>query len=313
MARNYFFIGSIIIVLLLLAQAPELHGQPLWVVANKTVPSRTPTPLPVTPTEVPTNPPTTNPPPGNPPPTATQPSTTMTATAISLPPTPGGGIPVTAVPCSTQPTIQPINQVNPTNVRQGPGTDYAIIGQLVVNEVRPIIGRAANAPWWLIQLNSGQSGWVADEVVLVQGNTINIPISSVPPLNGVTPTPGIPWQPTAPPVCPTMTATAVSQATAQTVIISPLETSTGAASYPADTATETGETAVQDTAVTPTPTAITLPTSIAAAPQPTLAATAVTTDNTANNNSPDFSAFLLVGAALLVVAGTAVFIAKRRP
>jgi hypothetical protein len=201
--------------------------------------------------------------------------------------------------------------VNPTNVRQGPGTDYAIIGQLAVQEVRLIIGRAANAPWWLIQLNNGQSGWVADEVVRVQGDTSQIPTVSAPPLNGVTPTPGVLWQPTRVPECPS-TATATATPSAQTLVVSPLETSTGDASYPADIATASGETAVQDTAVTPTPTAMTLPTSIAAVPQPTLASTTASTAESISN-SPDFSAFLLVGAALLIVAGTAVFIIKRRP
>lgn len=286
---------------------------------NQTVPTRTPTPGPVTPP--PTSPPTS--PPGGPPPQATQTTPANTATPETSPPTPAGGFLPTAVPCSHQPTILAVNYVSLTNVRLGPGTDYETIGQLVFNEVRPIIGRATNAPWWRIQLRDGQAGWVADEVVEVQGNTANVPMAPAPLRNGVTVTPGAPWQPTPPPSCPTALPpsptpmpTQTDTPSGETIVALPLTNENETSPYPASATEEGIQTNVKDiSAVTPTHTAtpITLPTSVAALPLPATTVTAVAPGNEAPAaNSPDFSTLLLAGAGLLLAAGTAVFIFKRR-
>ena len=162
----------------------------------QTVPSRTPTSPPVTPTP-------TQPSGGGSNPTATntpqpQASPTSTLLPVDFAPTPIGGFIATAVPCSGNPTIQTLGA---TNVRSGPGITYDIVGELVFLEVRYIVGRAESAKWWLIQFNDGQLGWVADEIVLVQGYTPIIPIVAAPPLAGSTPTPGTLWNPTPIPFC----------------------------------------------------------------------------------------------------------------
>ena len=77
----------------------------------------------------------------------------------------------------------------------------------------PIIGRAEEAEWWLIQLADGGQGWVADNAVIVEGYISIVPALTAPPLNGQTPTPGAPWNPTPYPFCtvtPTHTATATA-------------------------------------------------------------------------------------------------------
>lgn len=312
MKKKLFFPAVLLFFVFFLMGISALAQEP-------TIPTRTPTPGPQTPvaaSPTPGNP--GNPPgnPGNPP--GNPPAATNTPTPLPLPPTPIGGYLPTAVPCSNQPTILALNP-NFINVRSGPGTDYAIVGSLVYQEVRLIIGRDAYASWWLIQLSNGQPGWVADEVVLVQGSTVTAPIVAAPLLNGVTVTPGAPWQPTPPPQCPTpvtavtSTPTPTPTTSEQTVIVAPLDTNT-AESYPAATPEPTTQTSVLSAAVTPTPTAtaITLPTSIAAVPQPTGAAPSPAVENTVDPTGPDLSGLLLVGAALLLVTGTAVFIIKRR-
>lgn len=280
---------------------------------NPTIPTRTPTPgaqTPPPPTTTATQPSTgTTPPAGDPPPGSTAvPATTMTNT-------PESSFYPTAVPCSDQPTIFALN-ASFINVRTGPDTRYSIIESLAFREVRPIVGRDAVARWWLIRLNERQTGWVADDVVEVHGNTVNVPIVAAPPLNGATVTPGATWQPTAPPQCATpATLTPSARATAttnsDTLIVAPLATVVHTA-YPAATSEPTSQTSVLSAAVTPTATAtaITLPTSIAAVPPPTQPPTPAETNIDAAET--DYSGLLLVGAALLLVGGTAVFIIKRR-
>lgn len=280
-------------------------------VAAQTIPTRTPTPGPQTPTPLPTTVVPTSPPGGNPPPGSTS---TQIPTAVTT--TPASTLYPTAEPCSDQPTILALN-ASFINVRTGPDTRYPVIESLAFREVRPIIGRDAIAPWWLIRLNERQTGWVADEVVEVQGNTVNVPIVAAPLLNGATVTPGVPWQPTPPPLCatpptPTPTPTTTTTPTASdAIVVAPLEAAASDA-YPAATVEPTTQTNVLSAAVTPTATAtaITLPTSIAAVPPPTLPPTPA--DSNVESADSDFSGLLLVGAALLLVAGTAVFLIKRR-
>lgn len=224
------------------------HQSQLHTASGQTIPSPTPVPsdTPVVPTtDTPTDTPepsaTATPDDGgngnNPQPT--QPGPTATPTLIpasTLAPTPEGGYLPTAAPCDDSPTIQAFNNLN---VRLGPGIDYDIIDRVIFYEVRPIIGRSQYGQWWLIELADGRSGWVADAVGLVQGYIGNVPVVAAPPLNGQTPTPGAPWQPTPRPSCtvtptytpsptvtasptppPTATATAVSEATPTATTIS---------------------------------------------------------------------------------------------
>jgi hypothetical protein len=127
---------------------------------------------------------------------------------------PAGAILPTAVPCGEPPTVQAQAGVN---VRLGAGTDYGVQSGLLAGEVRPIVGRAGNAQWWLIELPGGKQGWVANQWVTVQGYTGNLPLVPPPPLGNATPTPGPIWRPTANPAClPTPVPTATSVATATT-------------------------------------------------------------------------------------------------
>ena len=258
----------------------------------QTVPSRTPTPAPTTP------------------PTATQPSSGInpTATPISVPqatatstllpveiaPTPVGGFLPTAVPCDSSPTIQTLGA---TNVRSGPGLEYGIIGELVYLEVRYIVGRAETTEWWLIQFNNGQFGWVANDIVLVQGYTPIIPIVEAPPLNGSTPTPGPLWNPTPFPFC-TVTPAPTDTATPATAL---------AEAQPAETATAAPTEPPPPTEPRPTDTPIVQPTAVSLNPTAP-AATAVPTESETGGSS----GILLVGLGLLIAAGLVVAYLRKR-
>mgnify|MGYP001260856569 CR=1 FL=1 len=223
--------------------APRLNAQRAAGLPNFTIPTPTfmPSATAVPPTAVPptTAPPTAVPPTAVPtnPPAATA---TNTPTPVTLVATPSGGFLPTAAACAAPPTIQTRNN---TRVRSGPGTDYAAIGNLVFLEVRPIVGRSDNAPWWLIALANGQTGWVANDVVTVQGYIGDVPIVDAPPVNNQTPTPGAAWQPTAVPNCPTSTATPPNPTATQTAV--PQATATASAT---DTVTAVTDDAPSSTA-----------------------------------------------------------------
>ena len=96
-------------------------------------------------------------------------------------------------------------------VYSGPGNEYTFIETLAADETRPIVGRAVYSPWWLIQLDGKfNQAWINDKTGVIHGNTANVPEVPAPDIDGVTPTPGIPWAPTPVNDCdltPTVAAT----------------------------------------------------------------------------------------------------------
>jgi hypothetical protein len=185
-------------------------------------------------------------------------------------------------------------------VRSGPGLEYAIIGDLVFLEVRNIVGRAETAKWWLIQFNNGQLGWVADEVVNVQGYTPIVPIVEAPPLNGSTPTPAAAWNPTPPPFCtvtppPTDTPTAVPTEPAEVAV----------ESVPTATATEPPPTEMRPTS-TPIVQATAVPLNPTVTPAPASA-----TEPTAEDGGSNLG-LILLGLGAVLGAGIFFFFRQQR-
>jgi hypothetical protein len=217
--------------------------------------------------------------------------------------TPEDGFWPTAAPCSDSPTIQASNTLN---VRRGPGLDYEIIAQIVFLEVRPIIGRSEYDEWWLVELASGDSGWVANSIGLSQGFVGNVPIVPAPAIDGETATPGVLWQPTQLPFCtvtPTHTATASATATATATALPPTGTatvtSTPASNNEADAATRIAALAAATVESTPTQPPTAYP------PRPT----ATPLDIVTPARTPDF---LPIVGLVLVVGGVFVAIMRRR-
>jgi hypothetical protein len=176
---------------------------------GQTIPSPTFTSVPITP--APTNTPDDGGGGNNNTPVPNTATPTATAIPVTIAPTPLNGFLPTAQPCGEPPTIQVFNTVN---IRTGPGIDYDLLGKLVFREVRPIVGRAEFADWWLIELASGEQGWITNNFGIITGYIGNVPIVPVPPINGSTPTPSVRFQPTADPLCPTATPSATATATA---------------------------------------------------------------------------------------------------
>lgn len=320
--RFIFGIATIFILSFFIAQTDIKHvfglnnNDAVVSVPNQTIPTRTPTPGPTnTPAPKPTNSGGGGGDSATAVPTSTiqsQPSATATP-PVTIAYTPVGGFVPTAESCGSPPTIQVQNS---TNVRQGPGTNYSIVGQMVFLEVRFILGRAADAAWWLIQLDDGDIGWVADDIVTVQGYIGGVPIVPAPAVNGQTPAPGAPWNPTPLPFC-TVTPTATATATpAPSATPDPAD----AVSEASSASTETQPTAESSLPTTtpqpqPTQTAVAPPTLPPAGPtsQPdssnTVQPAAAQIETTASGSAADW---LLPVAGLLLVAGGVVTYVTRR-
>jgi len=67
------------------------------------------------------------------------------------------------------------------NVRQGPGTDYPLIGAVTQSEEYEITGQSFNGSWWQICCVAGEPGWVIGEAVTVTGDIANVPTVRVAP------------------------------------------------------------------------------------------------------------------------------------
>jgi hypothetical protein len=113
----------------------------------------TPTPVPPTPTPVP---PTSTPEPPTPTPTATQ-----------------------------EPKPEAVVTNPRVNVRSGPDSSFAVLGQVLQGERLEIIGRDEDGQWWQICCFEGQIGWLADEVVRAEGPLQSVALAADLP----TPTP----------------------------------------------------------------------------------------------------------------------------
>lgn len=106
----------------------------------------------------------------------------------------------TAEPCGLPPTALAVEALT---VHLGPGDEFGVVGQLRLLAVRPVIGRAANVPWWLVALENGQAGWIPDRAVIIHGHAGAVEVIEAPIISGQSPESLQTWNPTPNPICPT--------------------------------------------------------------------------------------------------------------
>ena len=99
-------------------------------------------------------------------------------------PTPQFTATITLTPTPGVPTVT-VSQN--TNCRTGPGTQYGIVGALLIGETAEVVGKNSSVPnYWVIKLPNGSNTcWLWGEYATISGNTANLPEITVPP----TPTP----------------------------------------------------------------------------------------------------------------------------
>lgn len=125
-------------------------------------------------------------------------------------------LPLTAEPAATPapvangaPSVTAANSA--VNLRAGPGVNYDIVGVLAQGQSLEIVGRNAEASWWLAAAPDGLA-WIAASVTTASNVTAGIPIAPAPPpptpLPTPLPTPTHTLTP-APPPLPTHTPTPI--------------------------------------------------------------------------------------------------------
>lgn len=119
----------------------------------------------------------------------------------------------TVAPTNTPEVKAQISTSQQVNVRNGPSTNYAVIGLLDAGQTHDITGKNASGDWWQIAYN-GQPGWVLGQLV-TSANAGNVqvaqnipvepapaPVVQAPPTNTPVPAPPAeapPAEPTQPP------------------------------------------------------------------------------------------------------------------
>jgi len=94
-----------------------------------------------------------------------------------------------------------------TNIRSGPGVDYALLGNLVTGLSVRLTGRTADKSWWQIEFSAGPDGrgWVvAANLTPGSGDVDALPVASAPPLP--TRLPVLATVPTSPGLIPVLRA-----------------------------------------------------------------------------------------------------------
>jgi anionic cell wall polymer biosynthesis LytR-Cps2A-Psr (LCP) family protein len=80
--------------------------------------------------------------------------------------------------------VIPIGDI--VNVRNGPGTEFDILGRMGSSQSASIIGRSGDGAWWQIFYRE-RPAWISADFVRAAGDLINIPTVTAPPLSGQTP------------------------------------------------------------------------------------------------------------------------------
>ncbi len=146
-------------------------------------------------------------------PTAVPSPTPLPPTRTPVPPTP---VPPTPVP----PTATPVPPIATTkqlvNVRQGPGTNFTIAGQMPANTKAVVLGKNEDGKWLQIAYpDAAHPAWVASAFVTVTGSLDPLPVVAVAP-----PATATPGGPTATRVAAATPTLAVPPASGSLVFVS---------------------------------------------------------------------------------------------
>ncbi len=73
------------------------------------------------------------------------------------------------------------------NLRSGPGTGYALQGQLTQGQTATVVGKSADGTWWQIEA-AGTTAWVFGELVQANATAARVPVVKAPVLPTASPT-----------------------------------------------------------------------------------------------------------------------------
>jgi uncharacterized protein YraI len=104
--------------------------------------------------------------------------------------------PVAAEPVPTDRVTLTSGQI--VNLREGPGTNYAVVGQLTPGQRYDVTGKNEDGSWWQID-NSGQKAWIIGQLVSASGDTGSVAVAQDIPEPPVAAAPAAPDGSSAPP------------------------------------------------------------------------------------------------------------------
>ncbi len=117
---------------------------------------------------------------------------TATLTQVRTPtsiPTSTSVVTKTPTPMPTSTEMPYVMAKTAVNVRSGPGTVYAVLGQIQQGDKLPLLARTANADWWQVNYQ-GEMAWVSASLVEASYSGTEIEIAQdIPPTPILTPTP----------------------------------------------------------------------------------------------------------------------------
>ena len=114
-----------------------------------------------------------------------------------------------AGPASSAPSLAVTN--DSVNVRSGPGTQYAVVGQLQNGATATVRGKSADGTWWQIDYSgaTGGVGWVNGSVVQPNSAAAGVAVVTPEPTSAATAATALPVTPTS--VEPTATPAPTSR------------------------------------------------------------------------------------------------------
>jgi uncharacterized protein YgiM (DUF1202 family) len=97
----------------------------------------------------------------------------------------------TAVPASATPNTPQVTINQGVNVRNGPGTTFAVIGSLAANQTAALLGRSPDGTWFKIQYYASNNAWIAAQFATasVDVNTLDVDVGPPTPVPTATPIP----------------------------------------------------------------------------------------------------------------------------
>ena len=95
--------------------------------------------------------------------------------------------PPTVTPALTPSLALALPKGQPVNCRFGPGTSYAVIGELKLGRQAEIVGKSPDLAWWYVKNPNDPSTrcWLAADFTITEGNVDSLPVVT-PPEIGVT-------------------------------------------------------------------------------------------------------------------------------
>lgn len=118
---------------------------------------------------------------------------TFTPTPVEPPTATPAPLPPTDTPAPAEPTVAPTEVVTPTataaaqakltvndqvvNVRNGPGTEYGLVGSAEANQTFDIIAKNQAGDWWQICCVNGQQAWIFGQLARTE-NADAVPVAA---------------------------------------------------------------------------------------------------------------------------------------